>query len=384
MSKHRWPILAGPPLILIGTMLLVARPEPVAQAARPISIHQISSCPSADAVAGPAEAAPGSWWTSVERLDSGGTLLGRRLSIGLSGAPTTGGLDLPPESFVSGPVSGLIVVAADDGSRSTVRILSTAATCSIVIHETAAVVRTAIIDRHNHAVVAHLIDRSTRADLGTWRLPISPGGTSEARLVAPPLGDLARSVGTVWGTGLLLDTQGSHLAVQSCTDLGCLTRVFDLRHPSAAPTVIRGVDEGPMLGFAGGTLVTWAACPGYPCAILAWDAGAGSTTPRHRVIVAAANAAAMTADGRRLVAMQADEAGARAIELDPGSGRLSHLRGFAAGRRPLANDANATSGLEVAANEVAIGPAVPDGSAASAGSGLQPLNPDASAEEVLP
>ncbi len=395
MSKRRWPMFAGPPLILIAAMLLVARPEPVAEATRPITIHQISACASADAVMDRAGATPEAWWKSAERLDSAGTLLGRRLSVGLSGgtaaraatatgAATTGGLDLPPESFVSGPVDGLIVVATDDGSRSTVRILSAAAACGMVIHETAAVVRTAIIDRHDHSVLAYLIDRSTRADLGTWRLAIAPAAATEARLVAPPLGELARSVGTVWGTGLLLDTQGNQLAVQSCTDLGCLTRIFDLSHPGAAPTVIHGIDEGPMLGFAGSTVVTWAACPGYPCAILAWDAGASAGTPGRRVLAAAANAAAMTADGRRLVAVQADEPGTQPVEIDPRTGQLSHLRGLASGLRPLVTGASATSGLEVAANEIAIGPGAPDGSAASAGSNMQPLNPDASAEEVLP
>jgi hypothetical protein len=120
--------------------------------------------------------------------------------------------------------------------------------------------------------------------------------------------------------------------------------------------------------------VTWAACPGYPCAILAWD----PATSHSRTLLSAASAAAMTADGRRLVAVQADPAGSQAIELDPSSGRLSHLRGLATGLRPIANGANATVGLEVAANEVAIG--TPGASA----SDPQALNPDAAAQEVLP
>jgi hypothetical protein len=373
MSRRRWPILGGPPLIIIAAILLVARPEPVAEAARPIAIHAISACMSVDPVAAAPASRPGVWWKSVERLDSAGTFLGRRVSIG-AGAITAGGLDLPAESSVSGPAGGLIVVTADDGSRSTVRVLSAAAGCGIVIHETGAVVRIAILDHRDHSVLAHLVDRATRADLGTWRLAIAPAGATEARLVAPPLGDLAPTVGTVWGTGLLLDAQGSHLAVQSCTDLGCLSRIFDLRHPAGAPLVIKSAAEGPMLGFAGGSLVTWAACPGYPCAILAWD----PATSHSRTLLSAASAAAMTADGRRLVAIQADAAGSRAIELDPSSGRLSRLRGLAPGLRPLASGASATIGLEVAVNEVAIG------TPGTADSDPQALNPDAAAQEVLP
>jgi len=373
MSKRRWPVFVGPPFILIAAMLLVARPEPVAEAARPIAVHPISSCASAEAVMGGIDARPGSWWKSVERLDTAGTLLGRRLSIG-AGGDTTSGLDLPAESSISGPVGGLIVVTADDGSRSSVRVLSAAAECGIVIHETDAVVRTAILDRHDHSVLAHLVDRATRADLGTWRLAIAQATDAEARLVAPPLGNLARNVGTVWGTGLLLDAQGTRLAVQSCADLGCLTRVFDLRQSAAAPLVVRGAAEGPMLGFAGGTLVTWAACPGYPCAILAWD----PASSRSRTLLSAASAAAMTADGRRLVAVESDAAGSQTIELDPSSGRLSHLRGLDPGQRPLVDGANATTALEVAANEVAIS------TPGAAGSDAEALNPDAAAQEVLP
>jgi hypothetical protein len=138
--------------------------------------------------------------------------------------------------------------------------------------------------------------------------------------------------------------------------------------------VIKGADEGPLLGFAGGTLVTWAACPGYPCAILGWD----PATSHSHTLLAAAGAAAMTADGRRLVAVQSDATGTRATEVDPANGRLSHLRGLAPGLRPLSSGANATSGLEVAANEVAIG------TPGAAGSDAQALNPDALAEEVLP
>jgi hypothetical protein len=370
MSKRRWPVLLGPPLILIAAMLLIARPEPAVEAARPIVVNPVSSCTSVDAVAGSRDAGPGSWWKSVERLDAGGVLLGRRLAVG-RGSVTVAGLDLPAESSISGPVGGRIVVTADDGNRSTIRVISASAGCGLVIHETAAVVRTAILDRHDDSVLAHLVDRATRADLGTWRLAIAPAGATQARLVAPPLGNLARTVGTIWATGLRLDAAGTHLAVQSCADLGCLTRIFDLRHAASPPVVIRGVEEGPMLGFAGGALMTWAACPGYPCAILAWDPATGGS----HVLIAGASAAAMTGDGRRLVALQADAAASRAVEIDPVSGHASRLRGLTPGIRPLGDSPAGTIGLEVAANEVVIG---------SAGSDPTAINPDALAEEVLP
>ena len=102
--------------------------------------------------------------------------------------------------------------------------------------------------------------RSSRTSSIEPRAPTSARGISRSHPSAPrrrsssllPLGGaLATAAGRVWGTGLLLDAQGNRIAVQSCADLGCLTRVFDLRHSGTAPLVIQGVAEGPMLGFAG-------------------------------------------------------------------------------------------------------------------------------------
>src|SRR5205814_10673217 len=129
------------------------------------------------------------------------------------------------------------------------------------------VVRNAIIDPHDGAVFAHVVARDSRADLGTFRIARS-GASLSARLVAAPLaGALATEVGQVFGTGLAIDGSGHLLAVQSCTDLACLTRIFDLVRPGAAPMVLRGADQGPLVGFAGKDLVTWSACVGNPCGL---------------------------------------------------------------------------------------------------------------------
>jgi hypothetical protein len=372
MAKRRWPVLLGPPLILVAAFLVVLRQHGPVEAARPFALKTIGTCALSPASGGAPAPAPmlGSWWKRLERLDSAGTLLGHRALIG-QGGTTTGGLDLPPESSVSGPVGGLVVVVADDGSRSTVRLISAASGCGLVIHETDSVVRTAILDGHDGSVLAHLVERGTRADLGTWRLALRAGGGSDARLVAPPL-DAAAGVGTVWATVLRLDADGSRLAVQSCADLGCLTRVFDLgRGDSGAPVLIRGLDEGPLLGFAGSRLVTWGACPGYPCPVLAWDLASG----RSRVLLSGAGAAGLTANGRRLVAAITDASGSHLVEVDPASGRASRLRGLAPGVGPLVTGPAGAIGLEVADDEIAI---------ASAGAEPESLNPDTAAEEVLP
>lgn len=377
MSKRLWPIFLGPPLILAGAVLAISHVQPPVDAGKPAALPTIGVC-SADTLRGSGPLT-GAWWKTVDQLDGSGTLTGRKLFVGRGSTPTAA-QDLPVESFVSGPVGGRLVVVADDGATSQVRLVSAVAGCGTVIHGTSSVVRTAVIDPSDGSVLAHLVDRGTRADLGTWR--IAPGGSntsaastasadSEARLIAPPLGDLAAVVGTVWATDLRLDGGAGHLAVQSCADLGCLTRIFDLRNLAAPPVVIRGTDEGPMLGFPGPNLVTWAACPGYPCAILSWDLATGKSHP----LVPLAEAAGLTRDGRRLVAIVASGNATRAMALDPLSGRSTGLRGVAPGQRPLSTGAAASIGLEVAADEIVLGSGTTD---------PLPFNPDTAAEEVLP
>lgn len=365
MSKRLWPIFLGPPLILAAAVVAMGRPGPAAEAANPAAVRALGTCASAAQVAVTGNAKAGSWWKTVERLDGRGVLLGRTLFVG-HGSVAVARAQLPAESSVSGPVHGIVVVVADDGTRSEVQLVSAATGCGIVVRDMAAVARTAILDPHDGSVLAHLVDRASRADLGTWRLTTG----ADPILVAPPLGTLAGAVGTVWGTDLQLDAGSTHLAVQSCADLGCLTRIFDLTLPSTPPQVLSGETEGPLLGFAGSDLVTWAACPGYPCSVLAWDA----STSHSRVLVELASAAAMTRDGRRVVVLLTDAKGSRALELDPVTGRSAPLRPLPAGRRPLSGGASASVGLEVADDEIVIG---------SAGADPQSFRPDSAAIEVL-
>ena len=56
------------------------------------------------------------WYRLDGVLDEAGTLAGSRLSLGLVGGVTRH-LALPSESFASGPVRGMVLVGADDGTR---------------------------------------------------------------------------------------------------------------------------------------------------------------------------------------------------------------------------------------------------------------------------
>ena len=88
-----------------------------------------------------------------------------------------------------------------------------------------------------------------------------------------------------------------------------------------------------------------------------------------------ATSAALTADGRRLVALLGGVGGSRAIEVDPATARSTGLRGLPAGQRPLGNGPGSLVGFEVAADEVAM---------ANPGGDPLALRPDSFAEEALP
>ena len=348
MLKRRWPVLLGPPLIIL-VVAAAGLAQPAARANRSTALPLIATCSSTDAVAS-GRPAPGAWWKSVDQVDAAGLLQGRLLFVGLGGGAGAR-RSLPEESSASGPVGGVVVVTSDDGGRSQIRLVSAVAGCDILVDERADVVRSAILDPADGAVYAHVVARDGRADLGTFRISPPGSGTAEARLVAPPLPkDLAGRLGIVFGTVLRLDRAGTHLAVQSCTDLSCLTRVFDLRQAGAEPAIVKSTQQGPLLGFAAAELVTWSACSGSPCPVLAWNIGTG----RPRSLVTSASSAALTGDGRRLVALLTDGGGTRPVEVDTASGRATGLTAIPAGHFPFAGQAEPNTGLEVADDEVAL------------------------------
>jgi hypothetical protein len=369
MLKRRWPVLVGPPLLIL-IVVAVGLAQPIARASRAVVVPVLRTCASAAEVSA-GHAAPGAWWKTTENLDGSGLLLGRTLLVG-DGAGAGGHLALADESSVSGPVDGVVLVTSDDGSRSQVRLASAAAGCDVLVDDRADVVRSAILDPGDGAVYAHLVGRDTRADLGTYRISPPGAGATESRLVAPPLPeDLGAHLGTVFGTVLRLDRGGTHLAVQSCTDLICLTRVFDLGQLDAAPAIVRGDQEGALIGFAGADLVTWGACTGLPCPVLAWNLATGHS----RNLVGDASAAALTGDGRRLVALLTDDTATRPVEVDTASGRMTGLKGLPAGRLPFAGESSPDVGLEVADDEVAM--TAPSGNPFA-------FRPDLAAAEALP
>jgi hypothetical protein len=214
-------------------------------------------------------------------------------------------MDLPAESFATGPRGGLVLVGADDGSRSRLSLVDPAAGCATVIADENAVIRSALVAPDGSAVLEHRVARTTRADLGIWRRPLD-GGRATRELPAVPFD--ARD-GRTFSTELRWTDDGS-LAVTSCGILTCRTRL--VAQAGGGVTAI-----GPTGGVVGisstGSVIAYAPCGGLPCPILEHDRRGGV-----RMLVTDAGRASMAGD--QLV-FEHRRGGLRVLDLGGGSER---------------------------------------------------------------
>jgi len=346
MSRRRWPLWLAPPIALIATAVVLGRLQPLVEAGGRHSPAPPGACPSAPLANDSAAATGSAWWTLTDRIDHTGTLAGHVLAVGRGGAAGLT-LELPAEASVSGPVRGAVLAASDDGRSSRLRVVSASGACSWLIDETFDVVRGAVLDPADGSVLAHLVDRATRADLGTWRFG-GGGALGEPTIVLGPL-PRGRLDGPAWTTELRLDAAAGLLAVQSCADTGCATRLVDLSGDGPRVRELAG-RQGSLVGLVGGRVLTWARCPGvFPCGVEAWDLETGTVV----TILDGAQAAAITADGRYLAATVDGHTG-RTIRIDLASGARALVVGPPAGEFVLADGAAAVAGLEVADDEIAV------------------------------
>jgi hypothetical protein len=263
------------------------------------------------------------------------------------------GLRIPAASTVTGPVNGRVVVASEpehNEAASIVRIVDAAAGCATEIRLLDRIARRAIADPRGDGALVHLLDPGTRDDLGIWRVGVD--GRIVERLIEPLERSLQAAVGMdrVWVTDLRSDTDGGRLAVQSCDPNVCVTRILNLA--SGETGVLHGEGQGPIVGFSGRLLVTWGACPGLPCPVLAWSSAAGSA----RTLAPAAAGAALSGDGRTLaVLLPGPDGGRGLVAIDVQSGVAGPAGIAGVDDTLLSGAAGSIAGLETAGSTVAIG-----------------------------
>jgi hypothetical protein len=346
-------MLLGPPLLIalaVASAAVIPNSRLGVRAGALPNPRAIAECanaaPAAAAVnARPDRAAQGSWWRLVPVTDSGGTLTDWTLTVGASDARAAT-FTLPPASFVSGPDHGRLVIAEDDGARSAVRVLDVAGGCARTLDLGAAIARRAVTDPGRDAVLVHLLDRSSRADLGTWRVPLNGGDLVRVLAPIPDAALRAAGISQVWATTLLTSSDGSQLAVQSCDPVACVTRILDL---GTGDILIIDGAHGELVGFAGDRLVSMGACGGPPCEVLSWDLATGVPA----TLETAAIGAAVSRDGRVVVAVRDSGAEAHVLAIDASSGSRESLGVLDAGTVPLGG-MSAVAGLETALDAVGL------------------------------
>jgi len=235
-------------------------------------------------VAGPVTPIP--WAEIAPVIDNGGALAGQRVTVGVGAAQRR--LALPPESFVAGPFGRVVLVGADDGQRSRLRLVDVAAACAWDLADEAAVIRRATVTPDRTSVLEMRVDRVTRADLGIWRRPTDRPGPP--RRILPPVAIDGR-FGRTFSTEFTWSVDGDRVAIQSCGATACRTRLLD--PTSGRSDLVDDPDLGSIVGLARDRLVVYRACRGLPCPLFSLD-----TASHARSVVSwAAGPAAVTGRG---------------------------------------------------------------------------------------
>lgn len=320
MVESRWLRWIGPGLVALGAVGLIASTTagagprtwaPRACAGQPS--ERVAAARDAAPIT-PADLAAAPWFRLDPVAASDGSLLGQRLGLGRFGDPLIRALDLPAESFAAGPFGRIVLAGSDDGSTSRLEMVDIAAGCSWAIASEGAVIRRATIDRSGSAIYEMRVDRATRADLGVWRRRVD-GNAVPIRILDPIASD-AR-FGRTFSTEFAWDLDGSRLAVQSCGEFACRTRLLD--PGSGTAQLLDDPDLGLLVGVDGDSIVTYAECHGLPCPVVSTDIATGW----RRIVADAAGAATLvrSADGTRLVHEMPTGTGTRvrSVALDGGA-----------------------------------------------------------------
>ena len=350
IERSIWLRRAGPGIVALGAVVLLASTTLGARD-RP---WDPPDC--ADARGGAASKAPivrggipvaadrAPWFRLDGILDGAGALSGQELVIGQGGGQARRTVALPPESFAAGPFGAVVLVGSDDGAVSRLDALDVLDGCRTPVASSTDVIRRATISPDGTSLVEFRVDRRTRADLGTWRRPLD--GSGGATRILPPITPDA-AFGRTWSTAFTWSDDGS-LAVESCGEVSCRTRVVGPRGPSGLAT--SEPDLGTTLGLAGDRLVSYLACRGLPCPIVVTELATG----RRTTLVDGARVAILTSTtaGPRLVHVRDDGHGPtlHSVALD-GSGDLD-LGPLPEGFDLLADASRTAAGVAVPADWV--------------------------------
>ena len=340
MVESRWFRRAGPGIVALGAVALVASAT-LAARDRP---WMPPSC-AGELVRGPLRPGSGAWFRIDPQLEAG-ERRGQRLVVGVAGQVRPRAIALDSESFAAGPFGGRILVGTDDGIASSLFLLDPTAGCSTAIGTASDVIRRATLSPTGDALLEFRVDRRTRADLGVWRRSLRDPANAVRLLPAiEPDGRFGRT----WSTEFAWSDDGAALAVQSCGEAACRSRVLDLDDGSVRD--VADPELGELVGLDRTHLVVRAACRGLPCPLYAVALADGHRTPLGH---AGAAIVTMDAAGRAWAVFENDAAGGvRSIRLDGSA--ATDVPSDPSGQRLVAPAARSGSGTDLVPGWIVLG-----------------------------
>lgn len=258
MQESRWFRRAGPGVVALGAVGLIASTTLGAGE----RMWDPPPCPDA-ADPGAAHVATLGGWFQLDPLIEAGERRGQRLSVGTAHGDAPRVVALDPESFASGPVGDRLLVGTDDGTASRLALVDLRLDCRRDVAASGDVIRRATLTPDGGAIYEFRVDRVSRADLGVWRRDLRRPG-SPRRVLAPIAAD--PRFGRTWSTEFDWSVDGQRLAVQSCGEVACRTRILD---PVTGRTqTVADPTLGPLVGLTRDGIVVRGACRGLPCQLL--------------------------------------------------------------------------------------------------------------------
>jgi hypothetical protein len=278
-------------------------------------------------------------WFQLDPLIEAGERRGQRLSVGIADGDAPRVVALDPESFASGPVGDRLLVGTDDGTASSLALVDLRLDCRREVATSGDVIRRATLTPDGEAIYEFRVDRVTRADLGVWRRDLRRPG-SPSRVLAPIPAD--PRFGRTWATEFTWSVDGQRLAVQSCGEVACRTRILD---PLTGRTqIVNDPGLGPIVGLTRDGVVMHSACRGLPCPLVS----VGLLDGARVVLDSSAGHAALAVDAQRqpriVHELQGATPGLRSVRLDGTDAR--RLAADPSGMRLVPGGIGAARGVE--------------------------------------
>ena len=254
------PVANGsPPVGVEGTPAVSASPLPTA-----INTPAVASVPPSSPPDGEIDLATVAWYDMVDVAFGTPTAQDpdaspdpntpqqepyTRLRVGTLDGPVTAELRLAEEAFASGPFGMDVLVGQDDGSSSSLMLVSAVDGSTSDLFSTSDLIVMATLRGDGGAVYYVPVDRGSGADRGLWRFSLDNG--EEQQVSEGPIAAAAHDFATVWQ--MQWSAGGETLVSQACRQSRCRELAYrprDGRTSESTSSEMIGVTDTEYLVYA--------------------------------------------------------------------------------------------------------------------------------------